>query len=152
MLGITPATDQSMRVTVAPATNWIAQKVVIWGFFFIIFYTDRNNYTMKWVGWRMRKTIFRPPPPPLFVIFIGNVAMLRSCWENEQSEAETKMDRTGWKKAPVNIYRRRGLDRIDHLRSPRRPVNGQNIMSQVELKPLNEEWNVLWIWCNPFGW
>ena len=26
------------------------------------------------------------------VIFIGNVAMLRSCWGNEQSEAETTND------------------------------------------------------------
>ena len=31
-------------------------------FFSIFFHTDHNKCTMKWVGWKMSKTVFRPAP------------------------------------------------------------------------------------------
>ena len=32
-------------------------------FFSIFFHTDHNKCTMKWVGWKMSKKVFRPAPP-----------------------------------------------------------------------------------------
>ena len=32
-------------------------------FFLHIFYTDHNKCKMKWVDWKMSKTVFRPAPP-----------------------------------------------------------------------------------------
>ena len=33
---------------------------IFFSFFSIFFHTDHNKYTMKWLGWKMSKTIFRP--------------------------------------------------------------------------------------------
>ena len=33
-------------------------------FFSILFHTDHNKYTMKWLVWKMSKIVSRPAPPP----------------------------------------------------------------------------------------
>ena len=45
-------------------------KFFVVDFFSIFFHTDHNKCTMKWLGWKMTKIVFRPaPPPPLNATF-----------------------------------------------------------------------------------
>ena len=53
---------KSNMVTISMETN--RGKKIYFYFFSIFFHTDHNKCTMKWLGWKMSKIVFRPAPPP----------------------------------------------------------------------------------------
>ena len=61
-------------------------REIFLGFFLPIFHTDHNKYTMKWLCWKISKTVSRPAPTPLNAWYHCGTKMVQFRLNNSPSK------------------------------------------------------------------